>query len=114
MGASTKSLFFYNRVKGEIEEALRQFNNMGIHIFRPSLLLGKREEQRMGEKIGAVVMKLVSPLLISKLKKYKPIQAKTVASTMHKIARKNLKGYRVYESDKIREIGDGRIKGDAL
>ncbi len=114
MGAGKKSLFFYNRVKGEIEEALRQFNNMDIHIFRPSLLLGEREEQRAGEKIGAIVMKLISPLLIFKLKKYKPVAAKTVATAMYKIAQGNLTGYQVYESDKIKEIANGKIENNVL
>lgn len=110
LGANKKSLFFYNRVKGEIEEALRQFSGMGIHIFRPSLLVGERQEQRAGEKIGAILMKLIRPFLIFKLKKYRPIEGKCVATALYKIAQENLTGYRIYESDKIQKIANGRLK----
>lgn len=113
LGANKKSWFFYNRVKGEAEEALWKLNFKAIHIFRPSLLLGERQEQRMGEKIGAFIMKLICPLLIFWLRKYRPIEGITVATAMYKIAQENLKGYRIYESDKIKQIANGKVKINA-
>ena len=43
MGAEAKSRFFYNRVKGELEEALAQIQFDGLVIARSSLLTGDRE-----------------------------------------------------------------------
>jgi uncharacterized protein YbjT (DUF2867 family) len=110
MGANKKSMFFYNRVKGEIEEAIWKLNFSAVHIFRPSLLLGERKEQRMGEKIGAIVMKLLRPFLIYGLKKYRAIEGKTVAAAMYKMAQENLTGRYIYESDRIENVANGRVK----
>lgn len=110
LGANKKSIFFYNRVKGEVEEALWKLNFKGLHIFRPSLLLGHRKEQRFGEKIGEIIMKFIQPFLIAKLKKYRPIKDIRVATAMYKIAQENLKGRYIYESDRIEKIANGRIK----
>ena len=110
MGANKNSAFFYNRVKGEVEEALWKLNFKAVHIFRPSLLLGERKERRVGEKIGAIVMKLLRPLLIFRLKKYRAIEGKTVATAMYKTAQENLKGRYIYESDRIEKIANGRVK----
>lgn len=49
LGASKKSPVYYNRVKGEIEEAVSGLGFSSLHIFRPSLLMGQRQESRMGE-----------------------------------------------------------------
>src|SRR5580700_7200506 len=42
MGANAKSSVFYNRVKGELEEALAQIPFEGLVVARPSLLIGNR------------------------------------------------------------------------
>ena len=110
LGANKKSVFFYNRVKGEVEEALWKLNFEAIHIFRPSLLLGEREEQRTGEKMSEIVMKFIQPFLIAGLKKFRAIKSEKVAAAMYKIAQENLKGRFIYESDKIMKITNGRMK----
>ena len=46
MGADAGSRIFYNRVKGELEEAVKRIQFDGIHIFRPSFLIGRRAESR--------------------------------------------------------------------
>jgi len=63
VGANTKSLFFYNRVKGEMERDLAALGFERLCIFRPGLLLGKREERRQGEAFAKAVYQLVNPLL---------------------------------------------------
>lgn len=63
LGADERSLFFYNRVKGRMEQALRKLDFAALHIFRPSILDGPRTEQRTGERIGLVVMRAIAPLL---------------------------------------------------
>src|SRR5690606_33293472 len=54
LGANIKSKIFYNKVKGEIEVAVSSIPFQGINIFRPSLILGKRNEKRFGEDLAKV------------------------------------------------------------
>jgi uncharacterized protein YbjT (DUF2867 family) len=59
LGADAKSLVFYNRVKGELEQALRALGFPALTIVRPSLLVGDRQERRLGEKLAEPVMRLL-------------------------------------------------------
>lgn len=108
MGANKSSSIFYNRVKGEVEEAIKKIPFQAIHIFRPSLLLGERNEHRAGEKIGAVIFKLTNPLFIGPLRKYKAIQGSAVAGAMVKCANRNASGIFIHRSDEIQRIFDGK------
>jgi uncharacterized protein YbjT (DUF2867 family) len=105
MGADAGSRIFYNKVKGEMERDVRQMGFTAVHIFRPSLLLGEREEHRTGEEIGAKIMKPLSRLMLGPLRKYRPIQAQTVAHAMLQAAAKDLKGQYVYLSDETERMG---------
>ncbi|MBL0129536.1 MAG: NAD(P)H-binding protein [Flavobacteriales bacterium] len=68
MGADPGSRFFYNRVKGEMEEGLKAIGLPTLHIFQPSILTGPRKERRTGERIGIAVMNFLSPLLPARLR----------------------------------------------
>lgn len=105
MGANAKSSIFYNRVKGELEDAVAKLPFDGVQIFRPSLLIGSRAEFRLGEKIAEPLMKAFGFLLVGNLKKYRAIEARTVAAAMIEIAEKKPSGVNIYESDRIQEIG---------
>jgi len=59
VGSSEKSLFFYSKVKGQVEAGLRGIPFKSLCIFRPSMLLGPRQESRFGEEFGKVVMKVI-------------------------------------------------------
>lgn len=82
IGASSSSTIFYNRVKGELEDALKGLNYPYLSIYHPSLLLGDRKEQRTAEALGIKAMPLVNRLLIGPLDKYRGIEAQTVADAM--------------------------------
>ena len=102
-GADPNSRVFYSRIKGELEEAVKQLSFERIVIFRPSLLVGKREEKRFGEEIGAAV---AGPLLklIPFLKKYRPIEGSVVAEAMINAALDNSEStIEIIELDKIFE-----------
>jgi uncharacterized protein YbjT (DUF2867 family) len=102
MGADPNSKVFYNRVKGEMEQAIQQLEYPYIRIIRPSLLLGPREEFRLGEKIGVMLTPVLKPFLKGSLKKYRPVQAESVALFMVKVAHEEpMSGVHVYESDLI-------------
>ena len=104
IGANPSSAIFYNRVKGEVESAIRTLPFGAIHIFRPSLLLGRRAEFRLGEKIGEMAMRPLSLLLIGPLRKYRPIAASAVAAALVSVAKMNQAGVHIYESDEIQAL----------
>ena len=103
--ANSKSSGDYLRFKGLVEEELisLKFNNLGI--LRPSFLLGNRKEKRIGEKIGIIVIKILSPLMLGPLKRMKPIHVKVVASAMIKIAQLEPKQI-IFESDEIVKLNE--------
>lgn len=99
IGADPESRVFYSRVKGEAEAAVRQLPYRSIQIFRPSLLLGDRAEFRLGERIAALLTPLLNPLLISRLRRYRPIAASAVAAAMVRVAKEAPRGPNVFEYD---------------
>lgn len=86
MGANEKSRVYYNRVKGKLEKELIDLELPQLSIVRPSLLVGDRNEFRFGEKIGEWVLKILNPILIGPLKRYRSIEAAQLASAMKTIA----------------------------
>lgn len=94
---------FYLRVKGEMEQSVRQDGPPTILIFRPATLEGDRIEKRPGEKVAIVIMKAIGFLLVGRLKKYRIINAETVARVMISAAKANFGSLRVFESDEIAE-----------
>lgn len=106
LGADSNSGNFYLKTKGEIQDFLKECKFESVAVLQPSLLLGDRKEFRLGEKIGAFFMKTLSFLFLGNLKKYKAIEAKTVAKAMLAIAQKNNSSFKIYESDVIQEIGN--------
>jgi uncharacterized protein YbjT (DUF2867 family) len=95
LGADKTSRIFYNQVKGEVEEAVIALNYQATHIFRPSLLLGERKEQRSGEDAAKVFYKIFGWLIPQK---YQGIEAIKVARAMITEAKSGKQGLHVYES----------------
>ena len=100
LGANPDSTVFYNRVKGEMEEAVRAAGVPATIFFRPSLLVGPRERVRTGERVGMLIGNLLGPLL----GRYRPIGADLVASAMLKVAEQDMQ-VQIVENNRIREIG---------
>jgi len=98
IGADTGSSVFYNRVKGEMEEALKQQGWPQLTIARPSLLLGERLNQRLAERLAAPLARLIPG-------KYKGIEACTLARALWRLALEEQDGVRVVESDELRRLG---------
>ncbi len=101
ISANSKAIFFYSRVKGQLEEAICQLNFKSVYILRPSYLIGKRKEFRSIEKLGAFVLKVLSPLLQGPLKKYRAIEAKMVAKAMVQLSMQHTPGIHIYSGDEI-------------
>lgn len=98
LGANPQSSVFYNRVKGETEEALKAMGWPQLTIARPSLLLGARREFRLGERLAA-------PLLRWLPGKYRGIDACALARALWRLALEEQDGVRVIESADLRRLG---------
>ncbi|GAA5315788.1 MAG: oxidoreductase [Candidatus Pelagadaptatus aseana] len=98
-GANAKSFNAYLKMKGELEQAVEQLPFQSVRIFQPSLLLGEREDERMGEKIGAAIMPALCAL--PGLRKYKPITGKQVAKRMVSESVNETSGVSHYVLDEI-------------
>jgi uncharacterized protein YbjT (DUF2867 family) len=98
LGANLRSRVFYNRVKGELEDALRGVGYPRLTIVRPSLLLGPRAELRLGEEVAKRVTRWLGPLVP---RAFKPVEARAVAATLIRAAREEGSGVRVIESAEI-------------
>ena len=101
--ANPKSSGDYIKFKGLVEEELKKLNFPNLGILRPSFLMGNRKENRVGEKIGILAFTLLSPLLLGRLKKMKPINSEIVAKAMIKIANENVEKT-IFESNEIVEL----------
>jgi hypothetical protein len=84
IGADEKSPWFYSKVKGKAETALCEIPFEEIHIFRPSLLLGNRNEKRTGESLAIKIYQMAEPFLAGLLNTYRPIPAWQLAKGMLK------------------------------
>jgi uncharacterized protein YbjT (DUF2867 family) len=102
--ANSKHSGDYLRFKGLVEEELQKLNFNHLSILRPSFLLGKRKENRIGERLGIFVFKLLSPFFIGSLKRMKPIDSEIVARAMIHLSNNNV-GKNIFESDEIFKLG---------
>lgn len=110
MGANKSSLFFYNRVKGDVEEAISKLGQYkAVYVFRPSLLLGHRKVDRTGEAFAQKFTRVIRPLMIGPFQKYRPIQAHVVAEGMLAAAKSGERGVILYSSEQIKSLGQKRL-----
>lgn len=81
-GAKSDSMFFYNRAKAEAEKAVRDSGVSSVVIIRPSLLMGNRQEQRTGEWLGIIAMRVLKPLLTGPFRRMRGVSIAALASTI--------------------------------
>jgi uncharacterized protein YbjT (DUF2867 family) len=104
IGANPLAANFYLQLKGCIEEDVTALPFESIHIFRPCILLGKRQEFRAGENVGKGFMKSISFLLLGAWRRYRAIPAANVAKAMVAAANKEEAGVHMYEYDEMRNL----------
>ena len=104
LGANPRSKIFYNRTKGKVEEAIQSLNFETCIIFRPSMLMGQRNEKRMAESIGQWIMQRTQWLMTGKLRKYRPIEGKQVAKATVYYYKKMDVGHRLVLSDEMMKL----------
>jgi uncharacterized protein YbjT (DUF2867 family) len=101
LGADANSSIFYNRVKGKMENDILAIGFEKVVIIRPSLLTGERTEHRRGEKIGVVFSRAIAPIFFGPLKRYKPISAYKVASSLIALNFRNDLAKPIFESEEL-------------
>ena len=97
VGADASSMFFYNRVKGDLENALRGLNLPHVTVAHPSLLAGDRSEFRLAERVG-LVLGLLMPA------SHKPVQAWQVAAGLLHSLRAGRPGWQVCNNTQLRAM----------
>lgn len=102
LGADAQANNFYLKTKGQMEEAIRALQLPSLHILRPSMILGPRQEKRLGESIGKFLFNTFSFLIPGK---YKGVEAEDIAKAMWALA-KGQKADEIIMSDKITEVAD--------
>lgn len=107
IGANENSSNFYLQLKMEIENALKQFAFESLEIFQPSILIGKRNEKRITERIAQTIMQLISFLFVGPLKKYKAIAASNVAKAMVAASKQSNWGVHYYQYDEMMNLANG-------
>jgi uncharacterized protein YbjT (DUF2867 family) len=101
-GANSKSSIFYSRMKGELDEAVQKLKFDHVSIIRPSMLVGKREEFRLSEKIFTPLAYIVN--IIPFARKYRPIKDSIVARAMINAVKANESSYKIYELGGVFEL----------
>lgn len=95
IGSNAHSLNRYLRQKGELEEYIQSCGFTSTHIFRPSLIVGNREDFRAAEKISTMLMPLITPFMIGKLSRYRSLSGDLIAQQMIKQANHEETGVRI-------------------
>lgn len=103
-GSNSGSPLFYNKVKGELEDGLKQMGLPGLKIFRPSLLLGHRQEFRLGEEVAKVVSGILTFFMVGLKRRLWAIHSYDVAKAIHVVAIEGRPGTKVYSSSDILKI----------
>lgn len=104
MGANAKSGIFYNRTKGQLEAELKTIPFDNVHIYRPSLLDGKRKEYRFTETLLNKIMQVINPILIGSLRPYRSIKTECVAKAMLRYSLEKKSGIFIHQSDQIQQM----------
>ncbi|ASM55408.1 hypothetical protein PNIG_a3525 [Pseudoalteromonas nigrifaciens] len=104
-GANAHSTSPYLKMKGQLEEQVKQLPFARISIFQPSLLLGNRKQFRVAEKIGSVILPIITRLPL--LKRYKPITGEQVAQKMLVVSCAQQSNLAYYVLDELFNLSSG-------
>ena len=100
-GADINNKSFYLKLKGEIEKEVESKQLNSSTVYRPSLLLGNRKENRFGEKVAQILIPLISFLFPNN---YKPIKALNVAKAMVNESKNYGSGFKIYHYKDILKL----------
>ncbi|SCY29223.1 NAD(P)H-binding [Nonlabens sp. Hel1_33_55] len=103
LGADPDSRFSYNKGKGEMERDLEQLGFENAYFVQPALIGGERDEKRTFEALWKKFQKLIDPLLVGGLKKYRTIEPEVISQAMIEVAVNGYSKSRI-ESDELKQI----------
>lgn len=101
-GANSKSKIFYSKMKGELDDAVQKLDFENCTIIRPSMLVGKREEFRLAEKVFTPIMYIL--YIIPYVRKYRPIKDSVVARAMINAAKISKEKIQIAELNQVFEL----------
>ncbi len=102
-GANSKSAIFYSRIKGELEQSVKEMPFEHVVIIQPSVLSGERKVKRAGEKVGAIFINSLSKVF-PLFKKYRSISGAQVAKALVRFYKlENRQKCEVYKLDELFE-----------
>jgi uncharacterized protein YbjT (DUF2867 family) len=110
VGAAAGSSNYYLKAKGEMEKTLMGLKLPALHIFRPGLLLGARNESRKGEQWAIRLNRFLGFLLPGK---YKSVKVEVLAETMLRVSKSADKGIYTYQSSDIIQLAKGSMSGSS-
>ncbi|MEQ9425974.1 MAG: NAD-dependent epimerase/dehydratase family protein [Cyclobacteriaceae bacterium] len=111
--ASSESMIYYNRVKGQLEDALKAIKLQSLHIFQPSLLIGFRPDFRIFEEASKIIMPILVALSFGQIK-FKAIEGITVAKALLKVGKEGIDGVHTYPSHIIEELSKSSLPPEEI
>lgn len=101
-GANSKSIIFYSRIKGELEDAVKVLQFHKITIFNPGMLQRKNTD-RSGEVVMEKILRFTN--ILGLFRKYKPISTDVLAQAMINVAKNQTNSYNVIKLNYIYKLG---------
>lgn len=101
MGANPRSMFFYNQIKGRMENDVRCLGLRSLIFFKPALLIGARHESRWAESIAIKILISLSPLLPTRVRKNLSTEADILAMRMLAEGKAAVEGVHVIRANAI-------------
>jgi len=105
VGADAHAKSVYLRTKGEMEEGVARAGVPSTYILRPSLLDGEREEFRLAEEVGNRALRLINPIMVGPLRRYRSVRTQTVAAAMLACGERGEPGVHIIESEVVQDLG---------
>lgn len=104
IGADSSASSFYLKIKGMLENEIKQLDFQATHIVQPSFLDSRNSDFRIGESIGIPIIKFANFITFNSLKNYKPIDVSVVAAALIQSSLKNIDGLNILRGDEIRSF----------
>ena len=107
VGANPRSRVFYVRTKGETERDIIALDFEHTHIFRPSMIMGNRQENRPLEKVFIKIWSILNPILVGKVNKYRGIAGEDIAKAMKNSAANQSEKLKIYHWKEMADLLQG-------
>ncbi len=104
VGATTDPILYYNTLKGQVEYGLRKMNIPALKIYRPSLIIGKRQNRGLYDEFGKYMCYLLSFFMIGSNTRRWSIHARDIAGAMVKTAIRDKVGTEVFHPNEMVRI----------